>query len=122
MEPVEIIEKLEEEMGILLGALEAKDPAGEEYKEIVERIKTIEVILSNQRKSVADVESFKKEGKHYVIDKVVDGAKIAVELTGIVLPIVFYGAWLKMGFQFEKEGIITSQTFKGFIGKFKPSK
>ena len=122
MEPVEIIEKLEEEMGILLGALEAKNPAGEEYKEIVERIKTIEVILSNQRKSVADVETYKKEGKHYAIDKAVDGVKIAVELTGIVLPIVFYGAWLKMGFQFEKEGIITSQTFKGFIGKFKPSK
>lgn len=122
MEPKKIIEELEEEMGILLGALEGLNPAGEEYKEIVERIKTIEVILSNQRKSVADVETCKKEGKHYVIDKAVDGVKIAVELTGIVLPIVFYGAWLKMGFQFEKEGIITSQTFKGFIGKFKPSK
>ena len=122
MEPKKIIEELEEEMGILLGALEGLNPAGEEYKEVVERIKTIEVILSNQRKSIADVESFKKEGKHYTIDKVIDGVKIAVELTGIVLPIVFYGAWLKMGFQFEKEGIITSQTFKGFIGKFKPSK
>ena len=122
METKKIIEELEEEMGILLGALEGLNPAGEEYKEVVERIKTIEVILSNQRKSVADVESFKKEGKHYAIDKVIDGVKIAVELTGIVLPIVFYGAWLKMGFQFEKEGIITSQTFKGFIGKFKPSK
>ena len=122
MEPKKIIEELEEEMGILLGALEGLNPAGEEYKEVVERIKTIEVILSNQRKSVADVESYKKEGKHYAIDKAVDGVKIAVELTGIVLPIVFYGAWLKMGFQFEKEGIITSQTFKGFIGKFKPSK
>ena len=122
MEPKKIIEELEEEMGILLGALEGLNPAGEEYKEVVERIKTIEVILSNQRKSIADVESFKKEGKHYTIDKVIDGVKIAVELTGIVLPIAFYGAWLKMGFQFEKEGIITSQTFKGFIGKFKPSK
>ena len=122
MEPKKIIEELEEEMGILLGALEGLNPAGEEYKEIVERIKTIEVILSNQSKSVADVETYKKEGKHYAIDKAVDGVKIAVELTGIVLPIVFYGAWLKMGFQFEKEGIITSQTFKGFIGKFKPSK
>ena len=122
MAPLDIIEKLEEEMGILLGALEAKEPDSREYKEIVRRMETIEVILSNQRKSVAEVESCKKETKRYVIDKVVDGAKIAVELTGIVLPIVFYGAWLKMGFQFEKEGIITSQTFKGFIGKFKPSK
>lgn len=122
MAPLDIIEKLEEEMGILLGALEAKEPDSKEYKEIVRRMETIEVILSNQRKSVAEVESCKKETKRYVIDKVIDGTKIAVELTGIVLPIVFYGAWLKMGFQFEKEGIITSQTFKGFIGKFKPSK
>lgn len=122
MASLDIIEKLEEEMGILLGALEAKEPDSKEYKEIVRRMETIEVILSNQRKSVAEVESCKKETKRYVIDKVIDGTKIAVELTGIILPIAFYGAWLKMGFQFEKEGIITSQTFKGFIGKFKPSK
>ena len=63
-------------------------------------------VKSNRIKK--ELESIKKE--------------LIVELTGIVLPIVFYGAWLKMGFQFEKEGIITSQTFKGFIGKFKPSK
>ena len=56
MEPVEIIEKLEEEMGILLGALEAKNPAGEEYKEIVERIKTI--CTANKARNV--IPSYKK--------------------------------------------------------------
>ena len=45
-------------------------------------------------------------------------------LTGIqiVAPLVFYGVWMKRGFEFEKEGTYTSQTFRNMFGKFKPTK
>lgn len=48
--------------------------------------------------------------------------KIGVEGLGVVAPLVFYGYWMNKGFQFEEEGTITSSTFKGLIGKFKPTK
>lgn len=55
-------------------------------------------------------------------EKLFEGGKIAVEVVSIVAPIVFYGIWMSRGLEFEKEGTFTSNTFKGLIGKFRPSK
>lgn len=46
----------------------------------------------------------------------------AVEAAAIIVPIVFYNEWIKQGLEFEKDGTFTSQTFKGLIGKFKPTR
>lgn len=40
----------------------------------------------------------------------------------IVLPLIFYAAWMRKGFKFEETGTFTSTTFKGLFGKFKPTK
>lgn len=40
----------------------------------------------------------------------------------IVLPLVFYAAWMRKGFKFEETGTFTSTTFRGLFGKFKPTK
>lgn len=45
-----------------------------------------------------------------------------VEAAAIVLPIMFYNTWIKQGLEFEKDGTFTSTTFKGVIGKFKPTR
>ena len=47
---------------------------------------------------------------------------VCVNGASIVLPLIFYGIWMRRGFQFEKEGSITSKTFQGLIGKFKTTK
>lgn len=48
--------------------------------------------------------------------------KIGLEAAGIVLPLLFYGWWMKKGFQFEKEGTFTSVTFRNLFNRFRPTK
>lgn len=48
--------------------------------------------------------------------------RFGVDAAQIVLPLVFYGVWMKRGFKFEESGTFTSNTFKGLIGKFKPTR
>ena len=45
-----------------------------------------------------------------------------IEIFGVAGPLILYNSWMKKGFEFEKTGMITSQTFRGLIGKFKPSR
>lgn len=48
--------------------------------------------------------------------------KLGVDGLTILAPIILYNTWMKKGFEFEENGSITSNTFKGLIGKFKPTK
>jgi hypothetical protein len=48
--------------------------------------------------------------------------KLGIEVAGIILPLMFYTAWMNKGFEFEKEGTFTSMTFKGLFNRFKPTK
>lgn len=54
--------------------------------------------------------------------KLVDYIKLGAEITGIVLPLMFYGHWMKKGFEFEQTGRFSSDTFRGLFMKFKPTK
>lgn len=40
----------------------------------------------------------------------------------LVLPLVFYGIWMRRGFKFEQDGTFTSQTFRGLFSRFRPTK
>ena len=44
---------------------------------------------------------------------------LGIQAAGIILPIIFYGSWVKKGLEFEKEGTFTSTTFKSLISKLK---
>lgn len=46
--------------------------------------------------------------------------KLGLDGMGIVLPIWFYGRWMKRGFKFEETGVITSSTFRGLTKLFSP--
>lgn len=48
--------------------------------------------------------------------------KLGVDVAGIILPLIFYGVWMGRGFEFEKTGTFTSQTFKGLFGRFRPTR
>lgn len=48
--------------------------------------------------------------------------KHGIEIFGISLPVVFYGFWMRRGFEFERNGYISSSVFKGLISKFKPTR
>ena len=48
--------------------------------------------------------------------------RLGIAAAELVLPLMFYGIWMKRGFMFEKEGTFTSQTFRGLFSRFKPTK
>lgn len=48
--------------------------------------------------------------------------KIGIAAAELVLPLMFYGFWLRKGLKFEETGSFTSTTFRGLINRFKPSK
>ena len=47
--------------------------------------------------------------------------RLGVEAAGIILPLIFYGIWLKRGFKFEETGTFTSTTFRSLFNKFRPT-
>lgn len=48
--------------------------------------------------------------------------RLGIEVAGIILPLIFYAAWMKRGFRFEETGTFTSTTFRGLFNRFKPTK
>ena len=48
--------------------------------------------------------------------------RLGVEAAGIILPLIFYAAWMKRGFKFEETGTYTCTTFRGLFNRFKPTK
>ncbi|HQJ06958.1 MAG TPA: hypothetical protein PLI57_11345 [Spirochaetota bacterium] len=48
--------------------------------------------------------------------------RLGVEAAGIILPLIFYGIWMRKGFKFEETGTFTSTTFRSLFNRFKPTK
>ena len=86
-------------------------------------------MINNRKLDIEEIsgnESFKIKSKELaqeiVRDTMNDKVKLidlGVQAAGIILPIIFYGSWIKKGLEFEKEGTFTSTTFKGLISKLK---
>lgn len=47
--------------------------------------------------------------------------KFGLGILELALPLAFYGVWMRMGFEFEKEGTFTSTTFRNLFNRFKPT-
>lgn len=64
--------------------------------------------------------------RHNVIQSIKDNKdryiRYGIEAAGIILPLIFYGKWMRAGFEFEREGIITSSVFRELIKRFKPTR
>ena len=94
-------------------------------------IKKIEndFMINNRKLDIEEIsgnESLKLKSKELaqeiVRDTMNDKVKLidlGVQAAGIILPIIFYGSWVKKGLEFEKEGTFTSTTFKSLISKLK---
>ena len=46
----------------------------------------------------------------------------AIAAAELVLPLMFYGVWMRRGLRFEETGTFTSQTFKNLFNRFKPTR
>lgn len=48
--------------------------------------------------------------------------RVGIAAAEIILPLIFYAVWMKMGFRFEETGSYTSTTFRGLFNRFRPTK
>lgn len=48
--------------------------------------------------------------------------KLGIAAAELMIPLIFYGIWMRKGFKFEENGTYTSTTFRGLFNKFKPTK
>ena len=48
--------------------------------------------------------------------------KLGIAAAELIVPLIFYGVWMKKGFQFEETGSLTSSTFRGLWNHFRPTK
>lgn len=48
--------------------------------------------------------------------------KLAADAANLIVPLIFYGVWMKRGFKFEETGTFTSTTFRGLFNRFRPTK
>lgn len=48
--------------------------------------------------------------------------KLGIAAAELMIPLIFYGVWMKKGFKFEETGTYTSTTFRGLFSRFRPTK
>jgi hypothetical protein len=47
--------------------------------------------------------------------------RVGIAAAELIVPLIFYGIWMRKGFKFEETGAYTSTTFKGLFNRFKPT-
>lgn len=122
----EIIELMESEIITLIKELSMHQPGTKEFDDITKAIDALYATLNKEKtlmleevKIENDLELQRNVNKD---NKILSAIKCGIDIAGITLPLIFYGIWMNRGLEFEKEGSFTSATFKGLLGKFKPTK
>ena len=126
---------------------EIRDLLGEEIKEEIQNLSTLEPGSKEKSTAIEDlaklyrlrIEELKNDGdlsekynsreceeqlkKDQLNEQIKDRYfRLGVEAAGIILPLIFYAAWMRRGFKFEENGTFTSTTFRGLFNRFKPTK
>ena len=101
--------RLDEEIVAAFECLKRLTPDDENYTEAAKNLETL-IKLRAEMEEKTDEKSEKRKDRFI---------KIGLEVLGIGAPLVFCGRWMKKGFQFEKEGTFTSDTFKWLVRLFR---
>ena len=122
----EIIELMESEIITLIKELSMHHPGTKEYDDITKAIDALYATLNKEKTLMLEevkIENDSELQQNVNKDnKIFSAIKCGIDVAGITLPLIFYGIWMNRGLEFEKEGSFTSATFKGLLGKFKPTK
>lgn len=101
-----------------LGLEESKNDA--DWDEACNRRAVEEKHEQNELEKQASEEQLKKE--QLVEQKKDRYFRLGVDVAGMILPLIFYAAWMKKGFKFEETGTYTSTTFRGLFNRFRPTR
>lgn len=126
----EIRKLLEEEIKTEIRDLSTLEPGSKEKSTAIEDLAKLYKLRIEETKNELDFdekyydrENDKQLKKDQLEEQVKDRYfRLGVEAAGIILPLIFYAAWMKRGFKFEETGTYTSTTFRGLFNRFKPTK
>ena len=114
-----ILKMVNDEIEIELDYLEKLTPGTEEHTAVTENIARLYKMKHEDETVVNEYLANQNQKKEMAKDRWI---KIGIAAAEILIPITFYGVWMKRGFEFEKEGTYTSHTFRNLFGRFKPTK
>lgn len=106
---------LDDEIQDLLENLEDLEADSEEYAKTTKNLDILYKLKLEEEKNKSELANGKKQNIFRAIGYGLEGA-------GIVLPLIFYGIWMKRGFKFEETGTYCSKTFTGLQKFFRPTK
>ena len=126
----EIKELLEEEIKSEIENLSSLESGSQEHATAVDSLtKLYKLKLEEDKSSMEyldkienreiDQESKTAQMEESVKDRYFRFGMAAAEL---VLPLMFYGIWMRRGFKYDQDGTFTSQTFRGLFSRFRPTK
>ncbi len=121
---------LEEEIKMEIKNLNSFEAGSQEQSVAIDnvaklyKLKLEEDKLSNERDEKIDNREMEVNFKHVQMEEAIKDRyfKLSIAAAELVLPLMFYGIWMRRGFKFEKDGTFTSQTFRGLFSRFKPTK
>ena len=118
----QIIEITEKEIIDTLLKMKDMEPGSKDMKDAMNYVSYLYEKLNAERKCLVDSRKVDNDEDKNKFDKVISIGKLGVELFGVAGPLMLYSSWMKKGFEFEKTGMVTSQTFKGLISKLRPTR
>ena len=118
----QIIEITEKEIIDTLLKMKDMEPGSKDMEDAKNYVSYLYETLNAERKCLVDSRKVDNDEDRNKFDKVISIGKMGIELLGVAGPLMLYNSWMKKGFEFEKTGMITSQTFKGLVGKFRPTR
>lgn len=133
----EIKDLLDEEIKSRIGTISSMDVEDENYSKAMDNLVKLHKLRIEETKSIADLEerTYKRENDEETCElneeirqeqlseqKKDRYIRLGLDVAGLLVPIMFYSAWMRKGFKFEETGTFTSTTFRGLFGHFKPTR
>lgn len=133
----EIKDLLDEEIKSQINTISGMDVDDENYSKAVDSLVKLHKLRIEETKSITDSENlaYKRETdeetcklneeirQEQLSEQKKDRyIRIGLDVAGLLVPIMFYSAWMRKGFKFEETGTFTSTTFRGLFGHFKPTR
>ena len=133
----EIKDLLDEEIKSQINTISGMDVDDENYSKAVDSLVKLHKLRIEETKTITDLEdrTYKRENdektcklseeirqEQLLEQKKERYIRIGLDVAGLLVPIMFYSAWMRKGFKFEETGTFTSTTFRGLFGHFKPTR
>ena len=127
----EIKNLLDEEIKSQINTISGMDVDDENYSKAVDSLVKLHKLRIEETKSITDSENlaYKRETdeetcklneeirQEQLSEQKKDRyIRIGLDVAGLLVPIMFYSAWMRKGFKFEETGTFTSTTFRGLFG------